>query len=182
MYLQTPFEVAHGGGVFCSQTLDTKEAEHKELEKLNNKLLKAFGLNFGASHSEFIKCNEDGEFYFLETSARVGGAHLADMVHAASDVNLWREWALIEHAKLTGGKYKTPTISVNNAGIVVTLSNVKNPDYQVFEDENIWWKLHKDYHIGLILKNKSKAKITELLVKYREIFIQKYNNSVPLKE
>jgi hypothetical protein len=182
VYLQTPFEVAHGGGVFCSQTLDAKEAESKELEILNDKLLKAFGLNFGASHSEFIKCNEDGEFYFLETSARVGGAHLADMVHAATDINLWREWALLEISKLVDGKYKMPKVATNNAGIVVTLSRVKNPDYSVFNDSDIWWSLYRDYHIGLILKNKSKAKITEKLIDYRKHFVENYSTSVPLKE
>jgi hypothetical protein len=43
------------------------------------------------------KSDEDGEIYFLETSSRVGGAHLADIA-AASDINLWKEWAAIEDA------------------------------------------------------------------------------------
>ena len=40
----------------------------------------------------------DGTFVFLETSARVGGAHIADLVEAATGVNLWVEWARIETA------------------------------------------------------------------------------------
>jgi biotin carboxylase len=51
-------------------------------------------LKHGAAHTEFIKCNEDGKIYFLETSSRVGGAHIAEMVEAASGINLWGEWAV----------------------------------------------------------------------------------------
>jgi biotin carboxylase len=46
----------------------------------------------GATHSEYIR-GTDGRYYFLETSSRVGGAHIPDMVEAATGVNIWREWA-----------------------------------------------------------------------------------------
>ena len=45
--------------------------------------MKAMGLLRGVSHTEFIKSKADGKFYFLETSARVGGANLAELVEAA---------------------------------------------------------------------------------------------------
>ncbi len=41
------------------------------------------------------------ELYFLETSARVGGAHIAELVEAATGLNLWGEWAKVE---IAGGK------------------------------------------------------------------------------
>jgi biotin carboxylase len=59
---------------------------------MNEQVIKDFGLKHGAAHTEFIKSDEDGEIYFL-ASSRVGGAHLA-MVAAASDINLWKEWAI----------------------------------------------------------------------------------------
>ena len=62
----------------------------------NQVLLKALGLKQGVSHTEFIKSRRSGEFYFLETSARVGGAHIVDLVDAASGLNLWAEWARLE--------------------------------------------------------------------------------------
>jgi hypothetical protein len=37
----------------------------------------------------------------------VGGAHLADMVAAASDINLWKEWAAIEDALVKEKIYVT---------------------------------------------------------------------------
>jgi hypothetical protein len=48
--------------------------------------------------------------YTLETSSRVGGAHLADMVAAASDINLWKEWAAIEDALVKEKKYTLPKV------------------------------------------------------------------------
>ncbi len=181
-YLQPPFEVAHGGGIFRSQTLDVKDKESKELEKFNNKLLKAFGLNFGASHSEFIKCHEDGEFYFLETSARVGGAHLADMVHAASGINLWSEWAKLESAMISGEDYKVPKGVKSNAGIIVTLSKVQHPDYDQFNDPTIWWNLDKEYHIGFIFKDDSIETVKEKLDFFAGYIGDNFAATVPLKE
>lgn len=79
-YLDTPFEVAHEGGIFRSITLEKDSADYKALQKLNEDIMKAFGMKYSASHSEFIKDKENGKFYFLETSSRVGGAHIAEMV------------------------------------------------------------------------------------------------------
>ena len=63
--------------------------------------MKAFGLVRGVSHSEFIRGREDGKLYFLETSARVGGAHIVDLIEAATGINMWAEWAKVE---IAGGK------------------------------------------------------------------------------
>ena len=47
---------------------------------MNEVVLRAFGLRDGVSHTEFIRAHEDGALYFLETSARVGGASIADLI------------------------------------------------------------------------------------------------------
>ena len=39
-----------------------------------------------------------GSFTFSEIAARVGGAYIAEVLEAASGVNLWREWARLEIA------------------------------------------------------------------------------------
>jgi hypothetical protein len=79
VYLSTPFEVAHGGGIFRSAIVPFGSADEKQLLALNTKVMNAFGMQTSASHTEYIKNKETGEFYFLETASRVGGAHLADM-------------------------------------------------------------------------------------------------------
>ncbi len=179
-YLQPPFEVAHGGGIFRSQTIDVMDPETKELTQLNQKVLKAFGMNFGASHSEYIK--SDRGFVFLETSARVGGAHLAEMVYFATDVNLWNEWARLESAKLSGAKYKAPKAKKSNAGIVVTLSNAEHPDYNKYAADDICWTLDKSYHVGMIVNGKSEQGIKQRLDDLTERITRDYATSVPLKE
>jgi biotin carboxylase len=73
-------------------------------------------LGRGVSHTEFIR-DERGvrlqpdqhQFLFLETSARVGGAFIADTIEAATGINLWREWARIEIAG-ADGDYSVPAV------------------------------------------------------------------------
>jgi hypothetical protein len=181
-YLDAPFEVAHGGGIFQSKTMSSKDALAKKLVNLNTKVLAAFGLRHGASHSEYIVRDGGKEILFLETSARCGGAHLTDMVEAASGINLWSEWANIEHAVLANKKYHLPLVDEMQAGIVVTLSKYEHPDYDKFTDEEIWWKLFKKYHIGFIFQHKTEKRITELLSEYSKMIQAEYATVVPLKE
>jgi biotin carboxylase len=93
-----PLQVAHGGGAYISQTIAHGSADQRRLLGINRRLIKAMGLQTGATHAEFIKSEADGEFYFLEIAARVGGAYIADVLEAASGINLWREWARLEVA------------------------------------------------------------------------------------
>ena len=79
-----PFNVAHGGGIFTTVSVPYGSIEEKRLLNFNERLLGAFGMVRGASHTEFIQSRADGQFYFLETSARVGGAHIAEVCEAAT--------------------------------------------------------------------------------------------------
>ena len=79
-YLNPPFEVMHDGGIFASRTLDRASDEALTCQSLNEQLIESLGMVRGAVHTEFIRGADDGQFYFLETAARVGGANIADMV------------------------------------------------------------------------------------------------------
>lgn len=165
-YLSTPFEVAHGGGIFRSHTIEFGSKDDKALQKFNKDVMKGFGMQFSASHTEFIKAHEDGAFYFLETASRVGGAHLAEMVEASSGINLWGEWAKIETAMTLGEPYKLPPVKKDFAGIVVSLARFQHVDDSRFQEEEIVWRLRKDYHIGLIVKSAKRERVLELLDQY----------------
>lgn len=178
-YLDTPFEVAHGGGIFRSATCEIGSADEKALAKMNADVMKAFGLKFGASHTEFIKSKETGDFFFLETSSRVGGANLAEMVQYASGVNLWKEWAIIESRNLNKSTYKLPKISNKYAGIVVSLSRYEYPDTSSFMDKEIVWRMSKPWHIGLIVVSDSSKRVLELLDKYTAKIAQEFHASLP---
>jgi len=167
-YGTPPFEVAHQGRVFTSKTLESNSDEAKEVLDLNVKVLKALGLLRGVSHSEFIR-DESGKLYFLETSARVGGANLSVLVEAATEINLWREWAKIEI--LNGEKpYTLPAVENNFAAILNSLSKQQWANLDAYNDPEVIWRLKKEYHAGLVIKSSSKERIDKLLEEYLERF------------
>ena len=96
-YRTPPMAVAHEGGIFVTRTLAASDPAALSAQEMNARVLESFGLVRGASHTEFILA-EDGRWLFLETSARVGGAFIVDVVEAATGINLWREWARVEIA------------------------------------------------------------------------------------
>lgn len=178
-YLDTPFEVAHGGGIFRSHTVAFGGEEDEALQALNAKVMQAFGMRFSASHTEFIQSKEDGQFYFLETSSRVGGAHLAEMVEASSGINLWAEWARIETAMATETAYQLPIVRSDYAGIIVSLSRFEWPDLSVFNEPEIVWRMHKKHHVGLIARADERERILELLDQYAERIFRDFHASAP---
>ncbi len=180
-YGKPPFEVAHEGRVFSSRTVEHGSEKERKLLELNEKLLKVLGLLRGVSHTEFIEAEEDGEFYFLETSARVGGANLSELVLAASGINLWREWAKIEILR-GEGEYKYPEVKSDYAGIITSLAKQEYPDLSPFNDPEICWKLNKAYHAGLIVKSKNRHRVEELINDYTQKFYNEFFTSAPMKE
>ena len=178
-YLNTPFEVAHGGGVFLTHTIEFGSEDDKALQKHTHTVMKAFGMQHSASHSEFIKSKDDGQFYFLETSARVGGAHIAEMVEFSSGINMWAEWAKLETAKATGTTYALPPVRNDHAGLLVSLSRFQNPDMSVFNDPEIAWKINKEYHVGMIVQSEKREKVLSLLNQYTERVFNDFHASAP---
>ncbi|PMD99435.1 ATPase [Siphonobacter sp. BAB-5405] len=181
-YLSTPMEVAHGGGVFRSVTTPFGSAEERALRTFNEKLLTAFGLEYSASHSEFIQCHEDGEFYFLETASRVGGAHLAEMVEAASGINLWREWARIETATVEGTPYELPELKPAYSGIIISLAREQWPDLSEYVAPEIGWRMQEEYHVGLIVQSENRDRILELLDQYTTKIYAEVHASAPVRD
>jgi len=57
-------QVAHVGGAYISHTIAHGSEDQKRLLAINRRLLKAVGLEKGATHAEFIKSAADGKFYF----------------------------------------------------------------------------------------------------------------------
>ena len=177
-YLATPMEISQGGGIFRSANIPYDSADDKAIKKVNEQVMKAFGMQHGATHTEFIKCNEDGRIYFLETASRVGGAHLAEMVEAASNINLWGEWAKVEDALARGIEYKLPKTKKGFAGIVLTLSKFENPDLTGFNDSEVCFSVPLAYHAGLIVKCDDHSRVRELLDDYADRLVRDFATSV----
>lgn len=180
-YGAPPMDVSHGGGVFTSRTLPFDSADAKALSDLNRRVLESFGMVRGVSHSEFIRGKEDGKFYFLETSARVGGANLADMIEAATGVNMWREWAKVELAG-ENGTYSAPKARTDTAGILVSLARQEWPDTSSFSDPEIAWRMKKAHHVGLVVKSSDPARVEHLLADYTKRIEHDFMTSAPSPE
>jgi hypothetical protein len=172
-----PMEVAHEGRVFSSRTMKRGSRDERKLISINDHLLRSLGLLKGVSHSEFIK-SDNGEFYFLETSARVGGANLADLVYYATGVNLWREWAKLE----LNERYKIPKAKNEYAAILQSLAKQEWPDMNTFNDPEVVWRLKKKFHAGLILSSPNYDRIDELVKKYTDRFYKEFFTSAPVPE
>lgn len=70
-------------------------AAHKRILDLNKQVLQGFGLYTGVAHTEFFVTDE-GEVYFGESGARMGGAHVVPMIQAAYGIELAAEWMKVD--------------------------------------------------------------------------------------
>lgn len=181
-YVNPPMAVSQDGGVFMTASMNPKLEESKNLIDFNNNLLIKFGLKHGATHSEFIKDKETGELLFLETASRVGGAFIPNMVEQATGINLWHEWAKIEHSLLNNEKYKLPKKQNNFGGLLISLCKVENPDLSFIQDKEFVQQLKKPYHVGMLFKSKKQDKIEELLEKYALIVTHEMLQIIPPKD
>ncbi len=179
-YGTPPMAVAHEGGIFVTRTLSDEDATARRLKAMNARVLDSFGLLRGVSHTEFIESG-DGELYFLETSARVGGAYIVDVVEAATGINLWREWAKIEIAG-EHGAYAPPPARWGYAGIVLSLARQEEPDMRAYDDPEVVTRVRKRHHAGLIVAAPDEGRVRELLESYATRFYRDFHASAPAPE
>ena len=179
-YKTPPMAVAHEGGIFATRTLSAQDPISDELLAMNARVLQSFNLVRGASHTEFIRASTGG-WYFLETSARVGGAYIVDVIEAATGVNLWREWARVEIAG-EDGTYEPPPIRRQSGGIVLSLARQQMPDMSAYTDPEIVLRVRKSHHAGLIVTSPNGTRIDELLDEYTRRFYQDFHASAPPPE
>ena len=180
-YGRPPMQVAHQGGAYISRSLERACAEEKALLATNKKLVQALGLERGATHAEFIKSDADGKFYFIEIAARVGGAYIADVLEAASGVNLWREWARLEVADGKAPSKIKPSRK-EYAGIILSLAKQEEPDTSAYIDTEIVHRVKKRHHAGLIIRAPRLERVNELLDEYGRRFVEDFVAVAPPPE
>ncbi|HCX31276.1 MAG TPA: ATPase [Blastocatellia bacterium] len=204
-YGRPPLEVAHQGGAYISRTVAHRSEDEKTLFAINRQLIKALGLERGATHAESIKSDADGRFYFLEIAARVGGAYIADVLEAASGLNLWREWARIEvgqkpdrrggpssgrQEQLAGagekldreeglGGNRLKPLRNDYGGIVLSLAKQEVPDTSAYDDPEIVYRVKKHHHAGLIVRSRKLERVEQLLNDYSRRFMNDFSAILP---
>jgi hypothetical protein len=181
-YGTPPLEVSSGGGIFTTRTVERDSAVDVALRQMNQEVLTAFGLRDGVSHTEFIRAHEDGAIYFLETSARVGGANIAEFIEAATGINMWAEWANVEVAAARGEEYRLPGTQNVAAGLLVSLARQEWPDTASFQEPELVWRMKKRNHVGFIVTSSESARIGELLGLYTDRVRAEYHASAPPRE
>jgi biotin carboxylase len=177
-YGQPPFSVAHQGGIFTTRTVPRGTSAWKPLAALNREVLTTLALLRGVAHTEFIRSHDDGRWYFLETSARVGGAYIVDVVEASTGINLWREWAKIEIAG-EDQPYHLPNVRETYAGLALTLARQEAPDTSHYTDPEIVFRVAKKHHAGLIVRSEDPKRVDQLLDDYTGRFLQDFYASAP---
>ena len=176
-YARPPMTVAHDGGVFVSRTLPDGE-EARAILAMNERLLTAFGLERGATHAEFIR-GHDGQFYFLEVAARVGGANIEDLVAAAGGLNLWEEWARMEIAHAQGQPYTVAPRRHDYAGILVCLARQEWPNTWGYDDPEVVYRIDKKHHAGLVVASADAGRVEWLLDSYARRFADDFLAVLP---
>ncbi|MBN1210851.1 MAG: hypothetical protein JXB05_38740 [Myxococcaceae bacterium] len=171
-------EVAHEGGIYVTRTVRRDSKEARALIQANAAVLEGFGLRRGASHTEFILGREDGLPYFIETSARVGGANISEMVEAATGVNLWSEWAKLE-VEGEGYAYTPPRTREEFGGVIISLARDEDPDTRAFDDPEIVERLKKKNHVGFVVRSPRQERVEELLAAYLERISRDFHASLP---
>jgi biotin carboxylase len=172
----------HEGGVFTTRILERGSDVARSLVEINARLMPALGMRHGVTHAEYIRGHEDGQFYFLEAAARVGGAFISDVVESATGVNLWREWARIEVASLRDAKYTVPEPQGLYAGSVLCLARTAEPDTAMFTAPEIVLRLKKHHHAGLIVRSDDPERVRALLEEYAEGFAREYLATAPVPD
>jgi len=179
-YTLPPFEVAHEGRVFCTRTVRKGIDDEKKLKKLNERVIESLGLKKGVSHTEFIMSN-DNDFYFLETSSRVGGANISNLIEESSGINLWKEWAVLENLS-PENKYVLPKEKNKYGAIIISLAKQEYPDLSKYDDKNISWKLNKKNHAGLVVVNENYDEMIKISDEYIDRFYNDFFTSHPIQE
>ncbi len=181
-YGQPPMDVAHRGGVFITRNLAPDSEDAIAIKAMNAQVIAALELTRGATHAEFIKAHADGKFYFLEIAARVGGAHIADLVEAATGLNLWAEWARLEIATVRGETYNLPALKGLYGALLVCLAQQEYPDLSAYNDSEVVWRLHKKQHAGLIVSSTEKSRVDDLMGSYHQRFMMDFLAVAPPKD
>jgi biotin carboxylase len=180
-YGKPPMNVAQGGGIFTTCVVSRGGDADTGLREINRDLIAALGLVRGVAHTEFIQAHADGHFCFLECAARVGGAYINEMVEAATGLNLWREWARIEVAG-EHGSYGLPSVREEYAGVIISLARQENPDTSGYNDPEVFLRIKRHHHAGLILRSNDPERVRALLESYGQRFAEEFLAVEPPRE
>jgi biotin carboxylase len=173
-YGKPPMQTMHQGGIFSTRTLSRESSDALSLTTIHQRVIESLGLISGVTHTEFIKAQSNGTLYFLETAARVGGAHIAEVVEFASGLNPWVEWARIEVAALFHMEYALAKPKQLYAGSIICLARQEQPDTAAYDAPEVVQRLNRHHHAGLIVCADSADRVETLVDEYSNRFLEDF--------
>ncbi len=179
VYGAPPMSLMQHGGVFTTRTMDRSSADTATIRALDALVVPALGMVSGVTHSEYIRAYDDGQFYFLESAARVGGAYIAELVEISTGLNPWVEWAKIEAALLHRQEYVMALRREAYAGSVICLARQEYPDLSAYDDPEVVMRLEKHHHAGLIVRSNLPYRVEQLVMSYRDRFEEDFCATMP---
>lgn len=161
-YGAPPLAALQGQGLFSTRVLPRNSHEAVTLTDLNRKLLSAFKRDYGPTHSEFIR-GEDGQFRFLETSARVAGGNIERTIECASGLKIWQETARMELADFRGEHYSLPELREDYAGLIASPAREDQADVHHFPEGEIKYRYLSDGYASLVVQSEQFERVEQLL-------------------
>lgn len=167
-YGAPPLAALQGQGLFSTRVLPRGSDDAIALTELNRKLLKVFGEvdsisnRYGPTHSEFIR-GEDGQFRFLETSARVAGGNIERTIECASGLKIWQEAARMELADFRGEHYSLPQLREDYAGLIACPANEDQISIYDFKESEIQYRYLSDGYASLVVQSDDYDTVENLL-------------------
>jgi biotin carboxylase len=159
------FDVLQGGN-FVTYTVARGSQLEAKLLKINAQVIKAFGLQRGVTHIEFIRSAETGELYFLEAANRIPSARIPMVINEASGVCLYHELAKLE----AHDKYQAPKPKEGHAGFITTVPKRGPVKLDEFKEKEIVWRSADPYQPGLIVRSDDATRVSKLLQAYDKRF------------
>ncbi len=159
------FDVLQGGN-FVTYTVARGSQLEAKLLKINAQVIKAFGLQRGVTHIEFIRSAETGELYFLEAANRIPSARIPMVINEASGVCLYHELAKLE----AHDKYQAPKPKEGHAGFITTVPKRGPVKLDGFKEKEIVWRSADPYQPGLIVRSDDATRVSKLLQEYDKRF------------
>jgi hypothetical protein len=86
---------------------------------------------------------------------------------------LWREWARIEVAG-EDGSYTLPPTREEYAGVILSLARQDEPDTSHYNEAEVYQRITKHHHAGLVLHSTDPHRIPTLLDVYARRFAEEF--------
>lgn len=168
-YHRPLLEVVESGGSMQTRTVPRFSALAGELRALAARAVRALGVERGVTHTELLR-RPDGSLVFIESAARVGGAHIPALVEAATGVNLWREAVDLELLE-PGQTYAPPAASRDHAALLIGLARSASGPRGSYARAGVAWTLEEPYQAGVVLRHATSEGLDALLADVEPVFM-----------